>query len=44
MTFLAVKCPIDGIAGLRQRTGELAVQVRIVFNDKQSQDCPLIDL
>jgi hypothetical protein len=44
MAFLAVERPVDGIAGVRQRAGELAVQVRIVFNDKQPQDCPLTDL
>jgi hypothetical protein len=37
MPLLAVEGAIDDIAGVGQRRGELAVEIRIIFDDEKAQ-------
>jgi hypothetical protein len=37
MPLLTVEGAINDIAGVSQRGGQLTIEVRIIFNDKQAQ-------
>jgi hypothetical protein len=37
MPFLAVERAINHIAGVAQRRRQLAIEIRIIFNDEQAQ-------
>jgi hypothetical protein len=37
MAFLAVESPVDDVAGVGQRGGELAVEVGVVLDDEEAQ-------
>ena len=37
--LLAVESTVDHIAGIAQRSGELAIEIRIVLNDEQAHFC-----
>ena len=36
VAFLAVEGPIHHIAGVRQRGGELAIEIRIIFDNEEA--------
>jgi hypothetical protein len=36
MPFLTVEGPVDHIAGVGQRCGQLTVEIRVVFNNEQT--------
>jgi hypothetical protein len=38
MAFFAIERAIDGVSRVRKRCGQLAIEIRIIFNDKQAHN------